>query len=353
MIRTTQVEPAFQFDRIEHTPPVGVNWHPYADIFPWLDGPAREELKADIAKNGVLEPIVFLGEFILDGRNRYIIARELGIEYPRVEYVGDDPLGFVLSKNLSRRHLTDRQRADVAAKLAKLPKGANQHSSIETPSIEKAAEILDVAPAAVKRSKAIQEKASPELKAVYDAGAASQSAVAEVATLPQDEQAEIVAKGEDEIVRAAKEIKDRRKAARDAEKAKNQAASAEVMSQLPADVRAHERAKADAIAAKKQPADVEALTAEIEELREATAALEAENANLKAELKRFDEMRVQFEHGGFEAVIAGKDEQIRVLRGQVERESQEKVANLRSADWWKKKATELGYSSREVIDLDA
>jgi hypothetical protein len=31
-------------------------------------------------------------------------ARELGIEYPRIEYEGDDPLGFVISHNLTRRH---------------------------------------------------------------------------------------------------------------------------------------------------------------------------------------------------------------------------------------------------------
>src|SRR5690606_11005553 len=104
-------------------PEADVRWHPYADIFPWIEGSAFDELKADIAKNGVLEPIVFLDGAILDGRNRYMAARDLGIEYPRVEYQGDDPLSFVLAKNLARRHLTDRQRADVAAKLAKLPRG--------------------------------------------------------------------------------------------------------------------------------------------------------------------------------------------------------------------------------------
>ena len=135
MIKTHRLEPEPRVDGDEHTPPMPVRWHPYADLFPWIEGPAREELKADIAKNGILEPIVFLDDAILDGRNRYDIAREIGIEYPRVDYVGDDPLGFVLAKNLARRHLTDRQRADVAAKIAKLPKGSNQHSSIETPSI--------------------------------------------------------------------------------------------------------------------------------------------------------------------------------------------------------------------------
>jgi hypothetical protein len=67
----------------------------------------------------VLEPIVFLGEYILDGRNRYEIARELGIEYPRVEFQGTDPLAFVVSKNLKRRDLTSSQRAAIALDIEK------------------------------------------------------------------------------------------------------------------------------------------------------------------------------------------------------------------------------------------
>ena len=65
---------------------------------------------AGIRKNGVIEPIVFLDGSILNGRNRYMAARKLGIEYPRVEYEGTDPLGFVIAKNLARRHLTESQR---------------------------------------------------------------------------------------------------------------------------------------------------------------------------------------------------------------------------------------------------
>jgi hypothetical protein len=100
--------------------------------------------------------------------------------------------------------------------------------------------------------------------------------------------------------------------------------------------------------------DTEALQAELDELREINAALEAENDSLRAELKRFDEMRLQWERGGFEEVIAGRDERIRVLNRRLESESHEKVRNLNSMEYWKKQAIKLGWTNPNhvVIPLD-
>jgi hypothetical protein len=100
--------------------------------------------------------------------------------------------------------------------------------------------------------------------------------------------------------------------------------------------------------------DTEALQAEIDELREINAALEAENDSLRAELKHFDEMRLQWERGGFEQVIADKNEEIRVLKTRVERESKEKRRNLNDMERWKKWALEHGWThpNHVVIPLD-
>ncbi|MGE0290390.1 MAG: MT-A70 family methyltransferase [Bradyrhizobium sp.] len=198
--------------RVERTPQVGVEWHPFADLFPWIEGPAYKELVEDIRKNGVLEPIVFIGRQILDGRNRYMAARELGIEYPRVEYEGDDPLSFVIAKNLARRHLTESQRGMVAAKLAKLPKGVNQHTaaSANLPTQTQAADMLNVSERTLRTAKVVEEHGSPELVAAVETGVVSVSAAADVATLPKEEQVEIVARGEKEILEAAKAIRSER-----------------------------------------------------------------------------------------------------------------------------------------------
>lgn len=108
-------------------------------------------LRDDIREHGVREPIVFLNGAILDGRNRYLCARELLIEYPRVEFEGDDPLGFVISHNLHRRHLSESQRGVVAAKLANMRvggDGSNQYSNCANwhncTSRAEAAELLNV-----------------------------------------------------------------------------------------------------------------------------------------------------------------------------------------------------------------
>ncbi len=54
---------------------------------------------------------------------------------------------------------------------------------------------------------------------------------------------------------------------------------------------------------------------------------------------------------GFEAVIAGKDEEIRVLQTRVYRESEDKVGWKRSADYWKAEALKLGYADKDSIDI--
>jgi hypothetical protein len=122
---------------------------------------------------------------------------------------------------------------------------------------------------------------------------------------------------------------------------------------LPEAVKQMQQRKAEAIAARRgEDDDAREMLAELEELREANASLEAEVEALKAENAKYGEMRVQFEQGGFEKVIAGKDEEIRVLLTRIETESKDKASWKRSADFWKTKAEELGYGNDVVIDIE-
>ncbi|VDC49728.1 hypothetical protein BREV_BREV_01374 [Brevundimonas mediterranea] len=142
---------------------------------------------------------------VLDGRNRYLAAREAGRGYRVVEYTGDDPVGFARSENI-RRHETNSERAMSAARLAKIPRGVRSDSSIalSVPTQAEAAEMRNVSLAAVKRAKAVVESGSSELVAAVDAGTVTVSAAAEVAKLPEAEQQEIVAQGPAAVREAAK-----------------------------------------------------------------------------------------------------------------------------------------------------
>jgi site-specific DNA-methyltransferase (adenine-specific) len=85
-------------------------------------------LKADIATQGVLVPIVFDADTgkVIEGHHRLRAWTELRAEgvkvpdYPKqmVRFRDDDErLGFVVAANLFRRHLTREQRAEVVARL--------------------------------------------------------------------------------------------------------------------------------------------------------------------------------------------------------------------------------------------
>jgi hypothetical protein len=86
--------------------------HPVAALFPMLPDDELDDLAEDIRANGLLHPIVLDADGVLiDGRNRLEACRRAGVE-PRFERLnGREPIAFVLSANVARRHLTLGQRA--------------------------------------------------------------------------------------------------------------------------------------------------------------------------------------------------------------------------------------------------
>jgi len=142
-----------------------LEYHELADIFPLMEGEEYEQLKEDIRKNGLLEPIYLYQKKILDGRNRYRACKELGIAAKYVVYEGNDPLSFVVSKNIKRRHLNESQRAVIAARIANMkrgnPKFTNRPIGLFKTQTE-ASKILNVSERTIKRVKQVEREA-PEL----------------------------------------------------------------------------------------------------------------------------------------------------------------------------------------------
>lgn len=94
--------------------------HDYANLFPLMLDNEYKELKNDIKVNGLIEPIWLFEGKILDGRNRYSACLDTNTEPKFRDYQSDDPLGFVVSLNLNRRHLTSGQKATLAVELLPL-----------------------------------------------------------------------------------------------------------------------------------------------------------------------------------------------------------------------------------------
>jgi N6-adenosine-specific RNA methylase IME4 len=148
-----------------------VEFHEAAKIFPMMTVTEYDQLKADISANGLLEPIVIYNGLILDGRNRYLACTDLGITPEYETFDGDDPVSFVISKNLHRRHLNETQRAVVASKLANMQRGERTDlvQICTKLSMNDASDKLNVSRRTVASVKEIERKA-PELMQKLESG---------------------------------------------------------------------------------------------------------------------------------------------------------------------------------------
>ena len=89
-----------------------MKFHPVANIFPMMSKLEFQELKEDIQKNGLIEAIWTFKGKIIDGRNRFLACKKIGVEPLFIEWIsnnGTSLLDFVISLNLKRRHQHQQQ----------------------------------------------------------------------------------------------------------------------------------------------------------------------------------------------------------------------------------------------------
>ena len=187
-----------------------MSFHPVSELFPALPENEFEALVADIAQNGLREPIHVVGRAIIDGRHRYRACLAAGIEPQFVQLAENADLNsFVVSLNLRRRHLSESQRAMVAARLANLPKGTNQHAQICAPTQEAAADLLNVSRRTVQHARTVIDHGSQELASAVDSCVVAVSTAADLAQLPADTQREVLSRTPEEIRSIAREVRGR------------------------------------------------------------------------------------------------------------------------------------------------
>lgn len=92
-----------------------MQYHEAANLFP-IDEDSLQALADDIKANGQVNPIELMDGKILDGRRRWSACQIAGVEPETVEVNPADPVAYVLSINLHRRHLNPSQKAMVAAR---------------------------------------------------------------------------------------------------------------------------------------------------------------------------------------------------------------------------------------------
>lgn len=107
--------------------------HPLAAMFPPMPDEEFQQLKADIEANGLREKIVVFEGAILDGIHRARAIEELGWELRDYTEEYDEATKgpawkYVVSRNIRRRHLSARKRAELVLALYEYAERAKQPS---------------------------------------------------------------------------------------------------------------------------------------------------------------------------------------------------------------------------------
>ncbi len=176
-----------------------MEFHPVADLFPLMVGEEFDRLCADILANGLLEPIRTHEGRIIDGRNRFNACSKVGVEPRFEEWDGDgDLVAFGVSLNLNRRHLSESQRALVAARVANVD---HSGETIEAASIEaaipqrKAAQMLNVSRASIQRAAKVLKDGVSDLEEMVESGAVTVNRAAKIAEMSKGKQKRLIKSG--------------------------------------------------------------------------------------------------------------------------------------------------------------
>ncbi len=145
--------------------------HDLASAFPLIVDEPLQSLEADIAANGVREPIILWENgVVLDGWHRYTAALQADLEtIPARQFRGNDDQAAqcVISANLMRRHLSPSERAEARLDLEDWKKSSTPKGKYQTPSARQMAREAGVSHTTMNVAiKARQEPADEQVEQV-------------------------------------------------------------------------------------------------------------------------------------------------------------------------------------------
>ena len=196
----------------------------FESLIPPLHHDEFAQLEANILAEGCRDPLVLMGDVLVDGHNRYSICRKHGITFQTVQVQGietiNDAVLWIIKNQLGRRNIVDYVRGELALRAKPIiEERARQRQestqirdgfTVAQISAEPAIETRTVVASAagvshdtITKIEKIQATASPELLAAVRSGDVSINAAAKVAAMPMAEQVAIAAAGPAAIKQAA------------------------------------------------------------------------------------------------------------------------------------------------------
>lgn len=199
-----------------------------------------EALERSLLTEGCRDALVLWGDLLVDGHNRYGICQKHNIPFNTLQSTLfknlDDVHLWMIDQHLGRRSVSDFQRGVLAIRKREIFKDRKAHAAAPTESAQGATETVmpsapdasapsvdamhtreDLAKAARLSSsqvvliEKIQKQATPELVAAVKSGAISINAAAAVSTLPEQEQVEAAMGGREQLLQAAKRVRETKK----------------------------------------------------------------------------------------------------------------------------------------------
>jgi DNA modification methylase len=157
----------------------------FKELIPPLSNEEYKQLEANCLDEGIREPILTWNNYIIDGHNRYNIAKQWNLEYDTESknFSSEEAVKeWMILNQFGRRNLSNYQRSVLALQLEDVFKAKAQErmlsgnpvlKSEQGRTIEKIGKVASVGKDTIAKVKKIQEKAPEEIKAKLSTGEVS------------------------------------------------------------------------------------------------------------------------------------------------------------------------------------